>query len=292
MSYQGFKINPKKFHISQLWFYIYLIPLAIVMLLPIIFIFVHAFKPMDELFAFPPKFFISPRKFTLDNFRDLFKLTSNTGIPFSRYLFNSILTTSLGVLFTIFFTSLAGYALSKLDFRFKKALFGMNQLALMFVPIAVIIPRYLTIVEIGILDTYLAHILPFVAIPVTLFLVKQFIDQVPDSLIEAAKLDGASHLQIYWRIILPIIKPALATVGILAFQQFWNSAEASTLFIDDESKKNLSFFMTTFTSMVGNTVSGQGMAAAASLIMFVPNLIIFIIIQRKVMATMAHSGLK
>jgi ABC-type glycerol-3-phosphate transport system permease component len=290
MSFQGTKINPKRHDISQIKFYIYLIPLAVFMLLPIIFVFSHAFKPLNELFTYPPKFFV--KRPTLDNFTDLFRQTSTSGIPFSRYLFNSIIVTTIGVFATIAITSMAGYALSKLKFKFKHFLFEMNQLALMFVGTALVIPTYLVTVNIGILDTYLAHLLPILSLPVGLFLVKQFIDQVPDSLIEAAKLDGANELQIYWRIIVPIIKPALATVGILAFQRFWNDMGTSSLYVNDESKKTLAFFMTTLTSSVGNQVAGQGMRAASSLIMFIPNLLIFILIQNKVMDTMAHSGIK
>jgi|SRR5690554_6625625 len=291
MSFQGTKINPKKFDKSQIKFYLYLIPLALFMLLPILYIFSHAFKPVNELFAYPPKLFVL--RPTLDNFRDLFKQTSASGIPFSRYLFNSILITTIGVTLTIILLSMSGYALSKIKFRLKKALFEINQVALMFVGTAVTIPSFIVIIKLGIGDTYLAHLLPILALPVGLFLVKQFIDQVPDSLIEAAKLDGASEFQIYRHVILPIIKPALATVGILAFQRFWNDTLTSNLYIDDESKKTLAFFLTTVSSNVSNNpIAGRGMQAAASLLMFLPNLIIFIFIQNKVMDTMAHSGIK
>ena len=136
------------------------------------------------------------------------------------------------------------------------------------------------------------HIIPLLALPVGLFLVKQFIDQIPSELIEAAKLDGAGDLQVYIRVILPIIKPAIASVGILAFQTFWNNMETSNLFVNDESYRTLAFYLSTLASGVGHTVAGQGMSAAASLIMFAPNLIFFVIVQSKVMDTMAHSGIK
>jgi len=120
--------------------------------------------------------------------------------------------------------------------------------------------------------------------------VKQFIDQVPDELIEAAKIDGAGDLQVFWSIVVPIIKPALATVAILSFQEFWNSETASSLYIDSESKKTLAFFLSSISA--GSSVAGKGMEAAATFLMFVPSLIIFIIIQNNVMDTMAHSGIK
>jgi ABC-type glycerol-3-phosphate transport system permease component len=294
MSYQGTKINPTKYHRSQMKFYLYLIPLAIFMVLPIIFIILHAFKPIDELFAFPPRFFVE--KPTLDNFKELFETTSTSGIPISRYLYNSLIVTIAVMFFSVIMSAMAGYAFSKMRFKFKTTLFEINTLALMFVPIAVVIPRYLTIVNIGLIDTFWAHILPLIAMPIGLFLLKQFIDQIPDELIEAGVIDGASKFQIFTKIIIPNIIPALATVAILSFQIVWNNIETSTIFVDDESLKTLSFFMSTLTANAaatgGNTIAGQGIAAAASLIMFVPNLIMFIFLQSKVMNTMAHSGLK
>ncbi|MGI1690720.1 MULTISPECIES: carbohydrate ABC transporter permease [Thermoanaerobacter] len=289
-SFSGTKINPAKFDKSQLPFYIILIPLAIFMILPIIFIFSHAFKPLDELFAFPPTFF--PQKPTLQNFRNLFSATSESGIPVTRYLFNSIFVTSTIMIITIFISTAAAFALSKMKFKLKNIIFEINTLALMFVSTAVTIPRYLLISKLHIIDTYFAHILPLMAMPVGLFLIKQFLDQIPDSLIEAAKIDGASSFYIYRKIILPLIKPAIATVAILSFQIAWNNIETSNLYVNNESLRTFAFYMSTLTSNVGNTVAGQGMAAAATLIMFIPNLVIFIILQSNVMNTMAYSGIK
>jgi multiple sugar transport system permease protein len=128
--------------------------------------------------------------------------------------------------------------------------------------------------------------------PVAMFLIKQFIDQIPNDFIEAARIDGASEMQIFFKVIMPMIAPAVATVGILAFQLIWNDTSTSTLFINDESLRTLAFFLQTLTSGVGNTIAGQGMAAAAALLMFIPNLVLFVILQSQVMSTMAHSGLK
>ena len=263
MSYQGTRINPQKFHRSQLKFYAFLIPLSIFMVLPIIFIFSHAFKPIDELFAFPPTFLVE--KPTIDNFRLLFKQTSTSGIPMSRYLFNSVIVTAGVMLLSVFISAMSGYAFSKMRFRSKSILFEINTLALMFVPIAVVIPRYLTIVRLGLIDTYWVHILPLIAMPIGLFLLKQFIDQIPDELIEAAIIDGANDFKVFMKIVLPNIKPALATVAILSFQAVWNNVETSVIYVNDESLKTLSFFMSTLTSAQGNTIAGQGMAAAKPL---------------------------
>lgn len=285
------RINPKKFHPSQLKFYFMLSPLIILMSLPMIFIFSHAFKPPDELFAYPPKFFV--RSPTFKNFSDLFIKMSDSGVPVSRYLFNSIVISALTIVASILVSSTAAYALSKKRFKLKDTLFAINTVALMFVPIAVTIPRFLIIERLNLMDTYWVHILPLLALPVGLFLIKQFIDGIPDAIIEAAQIDGANDLWIYWRIILPMIKPAIATIAILTFQAVWNNTETSTLYVNEESLKTFAFYLSTLTATTGsNVVAGQGLAAAASLIMFLPNLIIFIFLQSQVMSTMSHSGLK
>jgi ABC-type glycerol-3-phosphate transport system permease component len=291
MSLKSNRINPTSFHPSQLKFYAVLIPLALFMILPMLYIVNHAFKPLDELFAFPPRFLV--QKPTMGNFEMLWLAASTTGVPMSRYFFNSIVVSVVTVISNMLIVASAGYALSKKKFKIKKALLGINQVALMFVPIAVTIPRYLIIQRLGLINNFAVHILPLLAMPVGLFLVKQFIDQVPDSLVEAAKLDGANDFVIITKIIIPVIMPAMATVGILTFQVVWNSVESSNLFITDESIKTLAFYLNAFTdrAMEGSIV-GAGMAAAAALIMFLPNLIIFILMQSRVMNTMSHSGIK
>ena len=162
---------------------------------------------------------------------------------------------------------------------------------MMFVSCAVIIPRFLIISNIGIINTLWAHVLPLLAIPVGLFLVKQFIDEVPNDLIEAAKLDGAGDFYIYTKIILPLIKPALVTVAILAFQTAWNNVETSNLYVNQEEYQTFAYYLSTLTN-ASNSISGAGVSAAAALIIFLPNLIIFIFLQSKVMDTMSHSGIK
>ena len=172
------RINPTGFHVSQIKFYVILIPLAVFMLLPMIFIFSHAFKPPDELFAYPPRLFVvNP---TVKNFTDLFSKMSNSGVPVSRSLFNSVLITAVTIVASIVVSSTAAYALSKKKFKLKKTLFAINTVALMFVPIAVTIPRFLIINNLNVLDTFTVPILPMLAMPVGLFLIKQFIDGIPD----------------------------------------------------------------------------------------------------------------
>lgn len=287
-SFQGKKINPKHFHISQLKFFIFLVPFGLFMVLPIVYIFTTAFKPADELFKFPPSFLV--KNPTWDNYKALFDLMAGSSVPASRYLFNSIVVTLLTVVVSILLAVSAGYVLSKKNFKGRNLLFEINTLALMFVPIAVSIPRFIIIVNLGLVDRFIANILPIIAMPIGVFLLKQFIDQIPDALIEAAKMDGATEFGILFRVIIPMVRPALATVAILSFQSAWGNVEASTLYLNNESLKTFAYYITTFST--GSATITQGITAASALIMFLPNLIIFIVMQSNVMDTMAHSGIK
>lgn len=289
MSLKGTKLNPERFDRSQLKFYAVLVPLGIFMVLPVVYIFSQAFKPLDELFMFPPRFLVM--KPTWKNFMDLWRTASSTGVPMTRYLFNSIVITAVTIVLTAFLTTITGYALSKKQFRAKNKLLAINQMALMFVPTAVMIPKYLVVTRLGLSNNFFAHILPYLATPVGLFLIKQFIDGVPDEVIDAAKVDGAGDLVILTRIIMPLIAPAIATVVILTFQTTWGNVEPSNIYIQDETMKSFAFYLNTLTD-AQSSIAGAGMSAAAALIMFLPNLIIFILMQSKVMNTMSHSGIK
>jgi len=218
------------------------------------------------------------------------RVTGGTGVPMSRFLVNTIAATLITVVCTIFITAMTAYALSKKKFRAKEWLFKINQAALMFVPTAVLIPRYLVVVNTGLNNNFMAHILPFLAMPVGLFLVKQFVDQVPDALIEAARIDGAGEGRVMWNIVFPQIQPALATVCVLTFQAVWGATEASNLFIEDDTLRTFAFYLSTLA--VGDNPMMTGVGAAATLILFFLNLIIFIAMQSRVMNTMSHSGIK
>ncbi|WP_240647420.1 carbohydrate ABC transporter permease [Paenibacillus nanensis] len=264
--------------------------LAVFMLLPIVYIFNHAFKPYHELFVYPPTFFV--REPSFQNVNELLAVTSRSTVPMIRYLFNSVFVSTLAVILVTGISALCAYPLSKHRFPGAGFVFAAILLTLMFAPEVVQIPRYLVVSELGIMNTYFAHLLPLIAMPIGVFLLKQFMDQIPDSLLEAARIDGASEFTVFLRIAVPVCMPAIATVAILAFQNAWGNVETSSLFMFDEEMKTFSFFLSTLTSNLANNVAMQGAAAAAALIMFVPNLVVFVILQGKVIATMAHSGIK
>lgn len=263
--------------------------MGLFMLLPIIFLFNNAFKPLNELFLFPPTIFV--RHPTMRNFEQLLLHSSSGLVPFTRYLFNSAVVSAVSTVTVIIVSTMAGYVLSKHRFHFKTLIMGLIMLALMFAPETVAIPRYLIISGLGLKNTYFAHILPFIASPTAVFLMKQFIDQIPDSLTEAAKLDGAKDMYIFTRIIIPLTAPAVATISIITFQAVYLDAEGSTLYMTKETMKTLAYYVTALTANIPG-VAATSIAAAVGLLLFLPNLIMFLLFQRKMIQTMLHSGVK
>ena len=275
---------------TQIFLLILLTLLSVFMLLPLVFIFNHAFKPLHELFLFPPTFFV--KQGTWQNFIDLLNASQDTFLPVTRFILNSVIVTVLATVGMVILGALCAYPLSKHPFPGRKVIFGVILLSIMIAVETMGIPRYIVVKNLGIMNTYWGHVLPILALPVGVFLLKQFMDQVPNELMEAAKLDGASEWQIFMRIMIPIVTPAMATITILSFQTAWGNSETSALFMQNDAMKTLPFYVESLTSNLANSVARQGVAAAASLIMFIPNLIIFLLSQRKVIQTMAHSGIK
>lgn len=280
----------RKIKLFQVGLIVGLTGLALFMLLPIVFIFNHAFKPMNELFLFPPTFFV--KEPTMRSFELLLLHSSNSVVPFTRYLFNSLLVTGAALALVILVSTMAAYVLAKKQFPFRTLTNALIIISLMFAPETVQIPRYLMISGMGMTDTYFGHILPHLASPIAVFLLIGFISQIPNDLIEAIRLDGAGEAGIFIRLIIPLSTPAIATIAILTFQGVWGDAEASTLFMQKETMRTLAFFVNSLLSGLQNSVAGQNVAAAAGLLLFVPNLLVFLLFQRKVLETMTHSGLK
>ena len=169
--YRMIAINPKHFEYTQIKFYLVLLPFLLIAFLPIVYIICTAFKPLEELFAYPPRFFTS--RPTAENFVKLFEASQNTSFPLSMYLFNSIVVTLAVVVFGILISASAAYSLSKVRFKGRSIIFKFNTLSMMFVATAVSIPRYLIIKQVGLLDTFTANIIPMLATPVVVFLLKQ-----------------------------------------------------------------------------------------------------------------------
>jgi len=272
------------------WFlYIFLTLFGVIMLAPLVYMVSNAFKPTAELFLFPPRFFvINP---TFKNFQDLLLATGTSLVPFPRYIFNSVVVSSCIVVFGVLIAAMAAYPLSKHKMPMKKTIFSMIVFALMFAPQVLQIPQFLVISKLGLIDSYAALIVPFLAVPVNLFLIKQFLDQIPDALIEASKIDGANEWIIFWKVIMPLLKPAMATLALFSFIAAWNDSFSANIYTTTEAMKTLPFALLTLSGGTG-VVARVGTVAAASLLMVVPTILVFIITQRMVLQTMAHSGLK
>jgi ABC-type glycerol-3-phosphate transport system permease component len=227
---------------------------GIFMVLPLVMIVNNALKPLDELYQFPPKIFV--RNPTLENFSDLFVLMNDSWIPFSRYILNTIIITGFGMVGHVVVASLAAYPLAKHKFPGKGILFSMVVLSMMFSWTVTQIPQYLIISWMGINNHYLALILPAWAFGMGLYLMKQFMEQLPDSLMESAKLDGASEWHIFWKIVMPNVKPAWLTLAIFQFQQMWGNT--GSMFLRDEQLKPLQFALQQITAGGGRDLPDRG----------------------------------
>lgn len=277
-----------RLNFSKFGVYLIMVPLAFVMILPLIYVVGSAFKPLDELIKFPPVFFV--RRPTLNNFSDLFLALDSSSVPFLRYLFNSLLVTVAAVAGAIIVDTLGGYSLSKLKIPFKGFFFNLIIIAMAFPTTVTAVPNYTIIKWLGIYDTYFALIIPLVAGAFGAFLIKQFCDQLPVALLEAARIDGATELQIYMKIVMPFLRPAWATLSVFCFTSVWSNSTSSLLYIKNETLRTLPVMLASL-SENGN-VARAGASAAASFIMLLPSVVIFIIQQRKMIDTMAHSGIK
>lgn len=259
--------------------------LSLVMLFPVIFLVSNAFKPINELFIFPPRLFVIQP--TLDNFTDLFDLLANSLVPFTRYLFNTLLIVLAGSIGHIILSSMAAFPLAKFKFPGAKTLSNIVTLSLMFTGAVTMVPNYVIMSRLGLVDTYWAIILPAFSMSLGLFLMKNFMEQVPDALIEAAQIDGASYFTTLWRIVMPAVKPAWITLFIVSFQTLWGNTAGN--FIYTESMKPLPAMLA---QISGSGVARAGVVAATSLLMFMVPVVVFIISQSNVLETMATSGIK
>ncbi len=265
--------------------FILLAGFGIFSLFPLIFTVVNAFKPMSEIFIFPPKLTVDNP--TMNNFYDLSFILESFDVPMSRYIYNTAVITGLGTLGTVLLGSMAAFALAKYEFPGSKMMSSLIVYALMFSASVTAIPNYLIMTYLGLVDTYWAVILTAVGGTLGLFLMKNFIVQIPDSLIEAATIDGANEFTIYWRIIMPLCKPAWITLIILSFQQMWGTTGG--VFIYSEELKPVSYVLS---QLVSGGIARTGVSSAVSLIMMTVPVAVFVISQSNVLETMSTSGMK
>ena len=257
------------------------------LIVPLIYNLTMAFKPLSEMIKYPPPVFV--KNPTLQNFVDMFVVYANTEVPLLRYVFNSVWTTAVGMVGTVFVSILCGYALAKLKVKSATTIFNIIIASMMISLATAAIMSYKITMWLGLYNSYMAFIIPYIANSSYVFLSRQFAEGIPDDLLEAARIDGASEFKTFIVIAVPILRPAIATIGLYSFNALWGSAGPSSMYIVDEAKKNLPYALS---NAIAGGLARQGAQAAMSLIMLLPSLIALIITQSKVVDTMAHAGIK
>ena len=263
-----------------------LIFFAVLMALPMVLAISNSLKPLSELWEFPPKLF--PRSPTLKNFADMFNIMSDSLIPFARYIFNTLFITGVGTAGNIILSSMCAFPLAKKKFPGKDAIFSIIVTSLMFNGTVTAIPNYIVMSTLGWIDTYWSIIVPAFASTLGLYLMKQFMEQsVPSTLLEAARIDGASQWLIFWKIVMPCVKPACLTQLLLSVQALWNLGSSTFIFSDE--KKTLAYALG---QIVSGGVARAGVGAAVSVFMMVVPISIFAFSQSNIVDTMSTSGMK
>ena len=263
-----------------------LVLLGAFMFLPMVYVVMQSLKPLDELWMYPPRFFVV--KPTLDNFGSLFQLMSLNWVPFSRYIFNTVFTSISGTFGHLFIASLAAYTLAKIKFPGGKAMFKTVQTSLMFHSTVTGITSFIIMSAFGWLDTYWAIIVPAWGSTLGLYLMKQFMDTaVPDTVLESARLDGASELKTYWVIAMPMVKPAWLTLIVYSFQALWN--QGASMYIHSEQLKSFNYAIGQITA---GGIKRAGASAASQVVMMLVPIMVFVFSQSNIVETMGSSGMK
>lgn len=265
---------------------LFLLAVGTFMALPIVYSLVQSVKPIEEIFAYPPKFFV--KNPTFDNYIQVYQLCQNLWVPLSRYIFNSLFISVVGTVVYVFIASATAFPLSKHKFPGKTIISAVIVWALLFRPEVTGVAQYIIISKLAMINTYWSMLLPPLAGTFGVFLMMQFMETaIPDSVLEAARIDGASEYRIFYGVAMPAVKPAWLTLVIFTFQSFWNATSVS--YIYDESLKPLPSILTNISS---GGLARAGASSAVAVILLVPPIIIFIISQSSMTETMAHTGLK
>lgn len=255
-------------------------------ILPLVYCVCTAFKPLDELLVFPPRFFVY--RPTLENFREIPNLLEKLKIPLSRYIFNSVFISVASTFLQIIAASMAAFAFSKSKIKGAFIAFMVVQFSLLYNSYTLGVPQYLIFSELKLIDTYWVYILPAIPSSMGVFLIKQYMDSsIPDALLEAAKIDGASVTKTFWNIVMPIAKPAWMTLILFSFQSMWSIVPGGTVF--SEELKTLPYALN---SIAAGGIARSGSTMAAAVIMMIPPIVVYFISQSNIMETMSSAGMK
>ena len=264
----------------------FLIIFGAFMFIPMYYAVVQSLKPLDELWYFPPRFYVvSP---TFNNFKAMFSSMSTSWVPFSRYIFNTVLISVAGTFGNLVFGSLAAYAISKIKFPGRKIMFRAVRMSLMFHTTVASIVNFMTMSTLGFVDSYWALVVPAWGATLGMFLMKQFMESgVSDAVLESARLDGSSELRTYWTIAMPMVKPAWLTLIVYSFKDLWNMG--SSAYIMSEQFKTFNYAVQ---QVVSGGVSRAGVGMAAAVVMMIVPIMVFVFSQSRVVETMSSSGMK
>ena len=268
--------------------YVVLIPLAVLAILPIIFMASQALKPIDELLKFPPDLIVQHP--TLINFQNLLIATSATSVPFTRYIFNSAWVTVVQVIVGVTVGSMVAYPLAKVQVPGGNLIMALIIAALAFPAQVLAIPNYLVVSSLHMVDTYWALIIPALGASFNVFVMRQFMSQIPTPLLEAAKMDGANEWTTFWRLVIPMVRPAIATIAFLTFTAAWNAAGPALIYVRTESMRTLPLAIATLGA--SNNIATIGIVQAAGLLQFIPSLVVFLISRSGMLQALAHTGIK
>lgn len=263
-----------------------LILMGLFTILPMIYSLATSLKPLEELMIFPPRFIVT--RPTIQNYTELPNIISSLSVPLSRYVFNSLFVSVFTTALHIIVASMAAFVISKGKFRGLGVIFWIIQFSLLYNTYTLAVPQYLIFSKLGMVDTYLIYILPYLPSTMGVFLIKQYMDgSVPDALIEAAYIDGANDLQIFWRIVMPISKPAWLTLCLFAFRDLWSMQPAGTIFTEE-----LKMLPNVMSTIISGGIARSGSAMAATVLLMIPPIIVYLISQSNVMETMSSAGIK
>lgn len=259
--------------------------ICLLIVFPFLWMFSSSFKPLGEIYAFPPKIFSSTM--SLKNYKEVLFEQSPS---FLHYLKNTSIATFISVIGTLSTASLAGYAFAKMDFKYRDQLF-LLYLTTMMIPFQILmVPQFILFKYLGVFNTLWALILPRLFSPLSTFLMRQFFVDIPDAIIESGRIDGASDFKIFYKLILPLAKPAMATICILNFVWRWNDYEAPLIFLTDNKYYTLTVGLSNFIDEAG--VAKENLIMAASCVALVPMLVIFFIGQKYMIQGLTSGSVK
>ncbi|MFN2235730.1 MAG: carbohydrate ABC transporter permease [Anaerolineales bacterium] len=264
--------------------YLILIFGTLVTLVPFIWVILTSLKPASEIIRMPPTFF--PETWTLDSYRTIF---TDPNVPLARFYMNSLFVAVFRVFITIFTSTLAGFIFAKYRFWGKDIIFGFILVQLMIPFQVVMIPAYLILVKLGLVDSLWGLIIPSMVDAFGIFLMRQFIEGIPNELMDAARIDGSSEFGIYWRIILPQMGSAVAALGIFTFMGTWNDYLWPLIVITTHEKRTLPLLLTWYNSQHGTRYD---LTMAASILVLLPILVVYAIFQRRFVRGITMTGFK